>query len=92
MDSEAILSTGRHTRRADFYIHSKMAVLGAYLRKLPGVLEAVGKAGETHYTDEDLTIPETLESPAVIPVQTAHCENMTKLPSIAEAGNRVTIF
>ena len=43
-----------------------------------GVLEVVNKAGESHYTEEDLTILETLASQAAIAIQNTHLMDQVK--------------
>jgi signal transduction histidine kinase len=54
---------------ADFNTRSLMAVPIIYQDQKLGVLEVVNKAGEAHYTEEDLTILETLASQAAIAIQ-----------------------
>jgi hypothetical protein len=41
-------------------------------------LAVVNKASEAHYTEERLTIPETLESRAAIAIQDIHPVNLVK--------------
>ena len=56
----------------DFATHSLMAVPITFQGKKLGVLEVVNKTGEAHYTEEDLTILETLASLAAIAIQNTH--------------------
>jgi len=57
---------------ADFVTHSLMVVPITFQGKKLGVLEVVNKTGESHYTEEDLTILETLASLAAIAIQNTH--------------------
>jgi signal transduction histidine kinase len=54
---------------ADFITHSLMAVPITFQGGKLGVLEVVNKTGKAHYTEEDLTIVETLASQAAIAIQ-----------------------
>ena len=54
---------------ADFITHSLMAVPVTFQGGKLGVLEVVNKTGKAHYTEEDLTIVETLASQAAIAIQ-----------------------
>jgi len=54
---------------ADFNTRSLMAVPIIYQDQKLGVLEVVNKTGEANYTEEDLTILETLASQAAIAIQ-----------------------
>jgi len=54
---------------ADFITHSLMAVPITFQGEKLGVLEVVNKTGKAHYTEEDLTIVETLASQAAIAIQ-----------------------
>ena len=69
----------RHFKGADqatdFVTHSLMAVPIIYQDKKLGVLEVVNKTGEAHYTEEDLTILETLASQAAIAIQNTRLMN-----------------
>ncbi|HVM72422.1 MAG TPA: ATP-binding protein [Anaerolineales bacterium] len=56
---------------ANFVTRSLMAVPIIFHGEHLGVLEVVNKAGEAHYTEEDLTILETLASQAAIAIQNA---------------------
>jgi len=66
-------SEPRHCKAADqateFVTRSLMAVPILYQGETLGVLEAVNKLGDAHYTEEDLTILETLASQAAIAIQ-----------------------
>jgi signal transduction histidine kinase len=59
----------------DFVTHSLLAVPITFQGKKLGVLEAVNKTGEAHYTEEDLTILETLASLAAIAIQNTRLVN-----------------
>ena len=69
----------RHFKGADqatdFVTHSLMAVPIIYQGEKLGVLEVVNKTGEAHYTEEDLTILETLASQAAIAIQNTRLMN-----------------
>ncbi|MGB8212735.1 MAG: GAF domain-containing sensor histidine kinase [Anaerolineales bacterium] len=65
-------------KAADFVTHSMMAVPIACQGEKLGVLEVVNKAGESHYTEEDLTILETLASQAAIAIQNTHLMDEVK--------------
>lgn len=56
---------------AEFVTRSLAAVPILYMGESLGVLEAVNKADGTHYTEEDLTILETLASQAALAMQNA---------------------
>ncbi|HEX7541857.1 MAG TPA: GAF domain-containing sensor histidine kinase, partial [Anaerolineales bacterium] len=56
---------------ADFATRSLMAVPIIYHGETLGVLEVVNKTEHAHYTEEDLTILETLASQAAIAIQNA---------------------
>jgi signal transduction histidine kinase len=60
---------------ADFCTRSLMAVPILYQGETLGVLEAVNKTEHAHYTEDDLTILETLASLAAIAIQNAHLMN-----------------
>jgi signal transduction histidine kinase len=60
---------------ADFVTRSLAAVPIIYQGETLGVLEVVNKAGETNYTEEDLTILETLASQAAIVMQNTRLVN-----------------
>lgn len=63
----------RHCKVADqsseFVTRSLMAVPIIYQGEVLGVLEAVNKTGDAHYTEDDLTILETLASQAAVAIQ-----------------------
>jgi signal transduction histidine kinase len=65
----------RHFKGADqatgFVTRSLMAVPIIYRGETLGVLEAVNKTEQAHYTEEDLTILETLASQAALAIQNA---------------------
>ena len=63
---------------ADFKTRSLMAVPITFEGEKLGVLEVINKAGEAHYTEEDLTILETLASLAAIAIQNAHLVDKVK--------------
>ena len=63
---------------ADFKTRSLMAVPITFEGEKLGVLEVINKAGEAHYTEEDLTILETLASLAAISIQNAHLVDKVK--------------
>jgi signal transduction histidine kinase len=69
----------RHFKGADlateFATRSLMAVPITYQGEKLGVLEVVNKTGDTHYTEEDLTILETLASQAAIAIQNTRLMN-----------------
>jgi signal transduction histidine kinase len=71
-----------HFKGADqatnFVTHSLMAVPITFQGEKLGVLEVVNKTGEAHYTEEDLTILETLASQAAIAIQNARLANAVK--------------
>lgn len=56
-------------RAAEFVTRSLAAVPIVYKGEALGVLEAVNKTGSAHYTEEDLTILETLASFAAVAIQ-----------------------
>ena len=58
-------------RIADFVTRSLVAVPITYQSDKLGVLEVVNKTGTAHYTEEDLTILETLASMAATAIQNA---------------------
>ncbi len=66
----------RHFKGADeaseFTTRSLMAVPITYQGQKLGVLEVINKTGEADYTEEDLTILETLASQAAIAIQNTH--------------------
>jgi len=68
-----VTSEPRHFKAADqaaeFVTRSLMAVPILYQGEMLGVLEAVNKLGDTHYTEEDLIILETLASQAAVAIQ-----------------------
>ena len=65
----------RHFKGADkasnFVTRSLLAVPITFQGEKLGILEVVNKTGEAHYTEEDLTILETLASQAAIAIQNA---------------------
>ena len=63
---------------ADFTTRSLMAVPIIFEGKTLGVLEAVNKTGGAHYTEDDLTILETLASQAAIAIQNNHLVDKVK--------------
>jgi len=69
----------RHFKGADqatgFVTRSLMAVPVIYQGEKLGVLEVINKTGEAHYTEEDLTILETLASQAAIAIQNTRLMN-----------------
>jgi signal transduction histidine kinase len=69
----------RHFKGADmateFATRSLMAVPITYQSEKLGVLEVVNKTGDAHYTEEDLTILETLASQAAIAIQNTRLMN-----------------
>jgi len=71
-----------HFKGADqatnFVTRSLMAVPITFQGEKLGVLEVVNKAGAAHYTEEDLTILETLASQAAIAIQNTHLLNKVK--------------
>ena len=71
-----------HFKGADqatnFVTRSLMAVPITFQGEKLGVLEVVNKTGAAHYTEEDLTILETLASQAAIAIQNAHLVNKVK--------------
>ena len=80
MNPETTWSSIERTKRLERLLeHSQPAVVlgvAAELRHFKGdkagALEVVNKASEAHYTEEDLTILETLASQAAIAIQDAH--------------------
>ena len=54
---------------AEFNTRSVLAVPIIYQGETLGVLEAINKTGQTHYTEDDLTILETLASQAAVAMQ-----------------------
>ena len=71
-----------HFKGADqainFVTRSLMAVPITFQGEKLGVLEVVNKAGAAHYTEEDLTILETLASQAAVAIQNTHLVNKVK--------------
>jgi signal transduction histidine kinase len=69
----------RHFKGADqltdFATRSLMAVPITYQGEKLGVIEVVNKTGDAHYTEEDLTILETLASQAAIAIQNTRLGN-----------------
>jgi len=63
---------------SNFVTRSLMAVPINFQGEKFGVLEAVNKTGEAHYTEEDLTILETLASQAAMAIQNTRLANKTK--------------
>lgn len=63
---------------ANFVTRSLLAVPITFQGEKLGVLEAVNKAGEAHYTEEDLTILETLAAQAAIAIQNAYLMNQVR--------------
>lgn len=59
-------------KAADFVTHSLLAVPIIFQGDKLGVLEVVNKSGAAHYTEDDLTILETLASQAAAAIQNAH--------------------
>ena len=72
----------RHFKGADkasnFVTHSLMAVPIIFQGEKLGVLEVVNKAHQAHYTEDDLTILETLASQAAIVIQNTRLMNEVK--------------
>jgi signal transduction histidine kinase len=70
-----VLSAAHHFKGADqaaeFQTRSVVAVPVIFKGEISGVLEAVNKTGSAHYTEEDITILETLASQAAIAMQNA---------------------
>jgi signal transduction histidine kinase len=60
---------------SEFTTRSLLAVPITYQGQKLGVLEVINKTGEAHYTEEDLTILETLASQAAIAIQNTHLMN-----------------
>ncbi len=60
MDTEAPLSSTGSTHHTEFVAHSQLAISITFRDKKPDVLAVINNNGEGHYTEEDLTIPETL--------------------------------
>jgi signal transduction histidine kinase len=56
----------------EFQTRSVLAVPVIFKGETLGVLETVNKTGSAHYTEEDITILETLASQAAIAIQNAH--------------------
>jgi signal transduction histidine kinase len=63
---------------SNFVTRSLMAVPITFQGKKLGVLEVVYKTGAANYTEEDLTILETLASQAAIAIQNTHLANEVK--------------
>ncbi len=63
---------------ANFVTRSMMAVPITFQGEKLGVLEVVNKAGEANYTEEDLSILETLASQAAIAIKNAHLIDKVK--------------
>jgi signal transduction histidine kinase len=59
-------------KAANFITHDLMAVPITFQSEKLGVLEVVNKTRGAHYTEDDLTILETLASQAAIAIQSAH--------------------
>jgi signal transduction histidine kinase len=59
---------------ADFVTRSILAVPITFKGRTLGVLEAVNKAGRTHYTGEDVTILETLASQSALAIENDRLE------------------
>jgi signal transduction histidine kinase len=78
-----------HFKGADqatnFVTRSLMAVPITFQDQKLGVLEVVNKAGEANYTEEDLSILETLASLAASAIQNAHL-----LEKIKKSGDQVS--
>ena len=72
----------RHFKGADqaagFVTHSLMAVPITFQGEKLGIFEVVNKTGATHYTEEDLTILETLASLAAVAIQNSRLVNNAK--------------
>jgi len=72
----------RHFRQADavsnFKTRSLLAVPLKYQDKVLGVFEALNKAGDAHYTEDDVAILETLAGLAVSAMQTDLLERRVK--------------
>ncbi len=79
----------RHFKGVDqatgFVTRSLMAVPVIYQGEKLGVLEVINKTGEAHYTEEDLTILETLASQAAIAIQNTRLMNKVQ-KSLNEAA------
>jgi signal transduction histidine kinase len=65
-------------KATDFVTHSLVAVPIIFQGETLGVLEVVNKSGKANYTEEDLTILETLASQAAIVIQNTHLMNKLK--------------
>jgi signal transduction histidine kinase len=63
---------------SNFATHSLMAVPIIFQGERLGVLEVVNKTGEAHYTEEDLTILETLASLSAIAIQNFRLANQAR--------------
>ncbi len=63
---------------ADFVTRSLMAVPITFQSEKLGVLEVVNKIGEPNYTEEDLTILETLSAQAAIAIKNTRLMNLVK--------------
>ena len=70
-----VSSAAHHFKGADqaaeFQTRSVVAVPVIFKGEISGVLEAVNKTGSAYYTEEDITILETLASQAAIAIQNA---------------------
>ncbi len=65
-------------KAADFITRSLMAVPITFQGEKLGVFEVVNKTNKAHYTEEDLTILETLASQAAVAIQNTHLSNEVK--------------
>jgi len=65
-------------KAADYITHSLMAVPITFQGEKLGVLEVVNKTNKAHYTEEDLTILETLASQAANAIQNTRLVNEVK--------------
>jgi signal transduction histidine kinase len=63
---------------SNFVTHSLMAVPINFQGEKLGVMEVVNKTGEAHYTEEDLTILETLAALAAAAIQNSRLANQVK--------------
>ncbi len=93
-----VSSAAHHFKGADqaaeFQTRSIAAVPVIFKGEISGVLEAVNKTGSTHYTEEDITILETLASQAAIAMQNAHMMDRVRksLDEMAQLDRMKTDF
>jgi GAF domain-containing protein len=77
---------------AGFRTRSNLAVPVIYRGQTVGVLEAVNKTGQAHYTGEDLTILETLASQASIVMENARLNTFLLLLDLGQAAAGGWVF